>query len=711
MRPAEARRRFRPGHALLLAILCAAALPAAGQGVPALQSDFGGVGLLQTPTARMSDVGELSVNYSVVEPYTRISVFLQPFEWLEFGFRYTSIGNRVYEASGGDRDYLDKGVDFKLQLVEEGRYMPAVALGFRDFGGTGFFSSEYLVASKRWYNFDFSIGIATGYVGAGGDIPNPLGLIDDHFDERRVNAGGESGGEFGLKQLFTGDIGFFGGVAYQTPWEPLVLMAEYDGNDYQSEPLNNDQEQDSPINLGARYQVNEHLVLSAGWERGNTVMFGASLSINLADIEQPKSDPTPVPIQEKVPARMPENWQPIVEKLKRNAGIDTTRVLRKGDTLIVEGMPTKYRSLPEAELRANRILHNNLPAEITQFKYRWKAAGLYLREDTLPRDPLPREPFIATADTQFMEQDYRQHVSSRGMSPARAQDVAGNLLYEDPWRGFSYGLSPGLQQNFGGPDGYLYTVQLQLNARLWTDAHGFFSGSLGYDLFGNFEEYEYLAQSELPRVRTFIGEYLQQADLGIYSFQYTRTARLAEDWFAMGYVGLLEMMYGGVGAEVLYRPFNGSFALGLDVNWVRQREFDVLFEFRDYDTVTGHLTYYWETGFKDIFAKLSLGRYLAGDWGTTIDLSRRFDSGVRVGAWATFTDAGEAYGEGSFDKGLYVSIPWDVFFTESTRNRATLTWDPLTRDGGARLHRGFTLYDMTRDRDLGPYWPNFEDNQ
>src|SRR5699024_1280375 len=122
----------------------------------------------------------------------------------------------------------------KLRLIEEGQYMPAVALGFQDVGGTGLFSSEYLVASKRWRNFDFSLGVAWGYLGAGGDISNPLGVADDHFDVRRRDSGGDQGGKFGFKQMFTGDIGFFGGVAYQTPWEPLTLQLEYDGNDYQS---------------------------------------------------------------------------------------------------------------------------------------------------------------------------------------------------------------------------------------------------------------------------------------------------------------------------------------------------------------------------------------------------------------------------------------------------------------------------------------------
>jgi hypothetical protein len=38
--------------------------------------------------------GELSVNANRTDPYSRYSVSLQPFEWLEGSFRYTAITNR-----------------------------------------------------------------------------------------------------------------------------------------------------------------------------------------------------------------------------------------------------------------------------------------------------------------------------------------------------------------------------------------------------------------------------------------------------------------------------------------------------------------------------------------------------------------------------------------------------------------------------------------
>ncbi len=186
------------------------------------QNDFGGTGLLQTPTARMAPAGELSVNANRTEPYSRYSVSLQPLDWLEGSFRYTAITNRPYgsEALSGSQSYKDKAVDVKVRLWQESHWLPDVALGFRDIGGTGLFSSEFFVANKRYDNFDFSAGIAWGYLGNRGDIDNPLGYVSDRFDTRPEL---EGTGDVNSGSYFRGRPSFFGGVSYQTPWDRLSL--------------------------------------------------------------------------------------------------------------------------------------------------------------------------------------------------------------------------------------------------------------------------------------------------------------------------------------------------------------------------------------------------------------------------------------------------------------------------------------------------------
>ena len=47
------------------------------------QSDYGGVGLLQMPSARMNGEGEFSLNYVDNDQFRRLSLSLQMFPWLE----------------------------------------------------------------------------------------------------------------------------------------------------------------------------------------------------------------------------------------------------------------------------------------------------------------------------------------------------------------------------------------------------------------------------------------------------------------------------------------------------------------------------------------------------------------------------------------------------------------------------------------------------
>jgi len=44
----------------------------------------------------------------------------------------------------------------------------------------------------------------------------------------------------------------------------------------------------------------------------------------------------------------------------------------------------------------------------------------------------------------------------------------------------------------------------------------------------------------------------------------------------------------------------------------------------------------------------------------------------------------------------------------STMSRANITWAPLTRDGGAMLHRQYSLHTMTDGRNRDAFYENFE---
>ncbi|MGQ7095329.1 YjbH domain-containing protein, partial [Escherichia coli] len=121
----------------------------------------------------------------------------------------------------GDQTYKDKAFDLKLRLWEESYWLPQVAVGARDIGGTGLFDAEYLVASKAWGPFDFTLGLGWGYLGTSGNVKNPLCSASDKYcyrDNSYKQAGSIDG-----SQMFHGPASLFGGVEYQTPWQPLRL--------------------------------------------------------------------------------------------------------------------------------------------------------------------------------------------------------------------------------------------------------------------------------------------------------------------------------------------------------------------------------------------------------------------------------------------------------------------------------------------------------
>jgi hypothetical protein len=196
------------------------------------------------------------------------------------------------------------------------------------------------------------------------------------------------------------------------------------------------------------------------------------------------------------------------------------------------------------------------------------------------------------------------------------------------------------------------------------------------------------------------------SQLYLPNLQITHSGKLVNDQYYSFYGGYLESMFAGVGGEWLYRPWHGPLAFGIDINRVQQRSFEQDFSFNNagsqtnYRVTTGHASTYWDIGWESVLVKFSVGRYLAGDTGATINLGRAFNNGVEIGAWVTKTNVSAAqFGEGSFDKGIYLKIPFDVMTTSRSSGAANLVYQPLLRDGGAQLNRGITLYNSTNLRD------------
>jgi hypothetical protein len=283
------------------------------------------------------------------------------------------------------------------------------------------------------------------------------------------------------------------------------------------------------------------------------------------------------------------------------------------------------------------------------------------------------------------------------LATAKEGKDLGNLSH-NPWQG-EIGMA--YTQVLGGPDvPLLFALSAQGQGIYKFSNDAWISSLLNVRLVDNFGKFNYDGPTNLPPVRTNIRQYMTTSVATMPNLQATKTFQPANDHFASIYGGYLEMMFAGAGAEYLYRPSNSKLAVGVDLNRVRQRQFNQWTSLQNYSVNTGHLTTYWDTGVEDILVKFSLGQYLAGDRGGTLDLSRVFGNGVKIGAYVTRTNVNyQQFGEGSFDKGIYVGVPFDAFFGVHSDSVANLLWTPLIRDGGAKLFRQYPLYDLTNSRD------------
>lgn len=777
-------------------------------------NDYGATGLIQMPSGRMAADGEMAFGLSSDSVYTRYFFTLQALPWLQGTFRFTNIGYVPYPSYrvGGetitpDQDYKDKGVDLKVRLVKEGPHLPDISVGFRDLGGTGLFSSEYIAASRRYYDWSFTAGLAWGNMGTRGHVPNPFGLFSERFKTRPRS---EGTGNL-IPGFFRGErASLFAGIEWDTPMPGLALQLEYDGNDYQSEYGGRAFEVAAPYNVGATYAVTPWFRLGASFQRGNTLALRGLFRTNFnEDRGVPHINevpPLPVPPREEATRvlaglseqRGPElsevllDFQPtqffrVAEAYGVQVGditieppVASIALLNEGRvrderlgelSLALSRLPTlsdietvafyypqrrmrKYVDVQEASRLHQLTGVAALPMEdgsleqrvrscayATLNLYPFKGEALALRETSAilvysqslyaERDVAAARaarallhcvpPGVETLDLIQVGNGlplYRTRILREAIERLPEHGTGDVTLAADgmqvPWLPRSIGaasqpaesfprlstsLAPHIRQSVGGPDSfYLYQVYLTGSGELRLTPRLSIGASVGAEIVSNLEELKFEEETgSLPHVRSDIYKYLEDRRAWLDGLVVNYVAPLAPEWHGRLSAGLFEWMYGGVGGEVLYKPTGEPWALGLDLNHVWQRSYGGWLGFRDYEVTTGHLTWYHELPWYDLRSAISVGRYLAKDVGATVNLSREFENGLRFGAWATKTNvSAEEFGEGSFDKGMYVSIPLELFYTRPSTSRATVSFAPLTRDGGQKLAIPKPLYGITQ---------------
>jgi hypothetical protein len=280
---------------------------------------------------------------------------------------------------------------------------------------------------------------------------------------------------------------------------------------------------------------------------------------------------------------------------------------------------------------------------------------------------------------------------------------------------FFYHIGPDIKSQIGGPDGFYFgDLRISAHSELLFNSDLSLITILSQGVTNNFSELKLPSDSILPHVRTDIVDYLKEGSgFTVRRMQLNYFKNPINNLYFKFSAGIFESMFAGYGFEALYRPFSQNYGVGVDAWRVRQRAFDQKFDFREYETSTGHITFYYREPRSNVLFKLIGGKYLAQDSGITIDLSRKFYSGFQIGVFASKTDISRReFGEGSFDKGFYWWLPVDLFFGDYRKQSTGWGLRPLTRDGAQRLVQGYPLWGVTDYADkeaITSHWNDFYD--
>jgi hypothetical protein len=682
-----------------LAGLCWATAPLAQEHAAPWQRPslgFHGVpGLLDMPTAHPMRDADFVATLGGFETTGRLALYFQFTERLSGVFRYAYLDD--YQGTG---DYFDRSFDLRYQIAEEGRLTPAITVGLQDFGGTGIYSGEYLVASKTFGPLRATAGLGWGRFGSFNGFTNPIGALEVRPDQ---TGGLQQTGQLDADHWFRGDIGLFGGLEYQVT-DRLRVAAEYSTDDYVGEQRNQDFDRASPFNFGLDYAIRDDMNVRFAYLYGTTAALQFSYVFNPKDptFGPNAAGPGPLPVAARAPGAAADlGWtaQPDATAILRD---NIVKLLEPEDIRLVDltlrptAATLRIRNgamnTAQAVGRVARILTRTLPASIETFEIvPLTGSGQPVSRITFQRSDLealahdPDGAWRSFARTSF-EDSYGSGLSA---------DIVGRATGPGA-RPFTWGLGPYVDASYFDPASPVrLDAGLQLRAR-WEPVTGVVAqGRVRQRLLGNRDDLPE-SNSVVERVRSEGARYIREGETALSSLTLAHYFRPATDIYGRVTLGYLEYMHAGISGELLWKPVDSRLALGAELNYTAQRDFDQGFGLQDYEVATGHLSAYYKTS-GDYHYQLDVGRYLAGDWGGTLTIDREFDNGARIGVFATLTDMPfEDFGEGSFDKGIRINIPFSALSGQRAGGSLSRTIRPVQRDGGARLIVPGRLYNSVR---------------
>ena len=655
---------------------------------------YGYPGLIDMPAAHSRPDGELAFTSSYFAGQLRNTLTFQMLPRLSGSFRYSALAGCPHQSRRAIENSASTAVFRCISaLPMRAPWRPAMAVGLNDFLGTGIYSSEYVVATKTFgEQIRVTGGIGWGRLAGVGEFRNPLSLLIPGWTTGRARRVTSAGGQLG--SAFLRRRGAFrrcpvAGDRQAHPDGGIFLGCQSQRDTLGLQPRYRAQFRGGLPGPARRVGVR---ALALRVRAGGAALDGAQpqgaaegLGARSGTAAGGAATGDPGDLGWGALAQDGPALRRRVETALEGQGIGLHGFVLEGDTARLEIENRTYPRNAQAIGRTARSLTGVLPHHIERFVIAPVTSGVPGAQVEIARGDME----TLEHDLQNTWQSYKRAriTAADGTIPARA----------GRYPAFDWSLKPYLTPSFFDPDD---PVRADLGAELkarFEPVRGLeFAGGLRKKVVGNLDESTRASDSVLPRVRSEFNIYDREGDPAITHLTGAYFFKPGRDLYGRVSAGYLEPMFGGVSGEILWKPVDSPFAIGVEANYVQQRDFDQLWGFRSYDVATGHVSAYWDLG-NGFHTQLDVGRYLAKDWGATLSVDREFENGWRVGAFATLTDVPfSRFGEGSFDKGIRITIPISWVSGQPTRDDYTTTIRPVTRDGGARLEVDGRLYDRVR---------------
>ena len=603
------------------------------------------------PSARFYDESSHGITIYDGTPDQKITMTSFPYNWMEASFFYTNIQEMPYCQQSFDRacqqDYKDKGFNFKFRIKEEDSW-PAIAIGINDIAGTGLYSSEYIVGSYGINKTDFHFGLGWGALnGSSHGLKNPLRYIHESFNNRPTILE-DKGGQLQPDRYFAGStVSPFFGVSHAIN-KNVIFKLEYDI--VETPGLIGYEIPKEDFSFGFEYSIKKNFSIGLSSERGNYTSLKFTYKNN-PKIFNPEYKYKKIEFNEN-----DDKYTKLIKSIEAN-DIGVNRIIETSEAI---GLELTQFSHPNLDVVENILRSASYDAGIDK--------------------PIKKE--LRVANLKGVS-DYNEEFERNSL-----------LIYQrNSKRSFNTKTNLSLRPYLASREDFLKgALLLENNSEYIISDNFFFSSNLKYSIVDNFNDLTIPPENTYPaQVRSDIKDYLRGFEnrvlIGRAQFDYHITPK--RNHHLMISAGILEEMYSGTGFEYLYFKQDSNYAFGFEIFDVAKRDYEMRFGKLDFDNVVYSANlYYRNYNIIPFDAKLSFGEYLAGDEGSTIELSRSFLNGTKFGIFATFTDvSSEQFGEGSFDKGIFFNIP--VY-----GNFINYSWRPLTKDPGAKLNRKHTLYDL-----------------